>query len=422
MAFAVSLICFVGSSESVQAQPTLDFLNQSVELKLHRIKQDIQERCPLQSGKDVDVRTGNATVFVLLGGSKEGLNDLEFEARVQPKTGKWGEEPTRDQIDETDVDVCWAEVKEEEGNVLGPTDRVDYDQVKTSIGRSEVKPFVLFIESHSAYQPFGSWLKWTMSGAELPIQESTLSGHLLVTDKTNPDVVQGTLPVELSRTAPVYEGDLFGSILQIFVYAFGSAAVILFVVALSLIWSDSAPVSSLGQRLELEFKNRWVSNLTTAGAILGTILSAGVLPNDTFFMAKQQYISLNLLFGLVLVIATVFFNLISRVWAFVLASAVTLAAGISEVVTVLLILKEMQFQGSIPATGVEVTQIILSIATVIFVVVAGFRVIGMIRNPPSTSAATDIYTRLGVLVRMCEEGKITEEEFNNKKTTLLGRL
>ncbi len=61
-------------------------------------------------------------------------------------------------------------------------------------------------------------------------------------------------------------------------------------------------------------------------------------------------------FGLVLVVATVFFHPGSTVWAFLLASAVTLGAGVGEVIMVLLVLREMQFQGNMPASEVGITQ------------------------------------------------------------------
>ncbi len=58
-------------------------------------------------------------------------------------------------------------------------------------------------------------------------------------------------------------------------------------------------------------------------------------------------------------VATVFFHPSSTVLAFLLASAVTLEADISEVITVLLVLREMHFQRSMPASEVAITQGIL---------------------------------------------------------------
>jgi hypothetical protein len=111
--FASALVFLAGLSVPAQAQPELDFLDESVAVKLSRLPLDAQERCRPQTSGTMDVRKAEATVFVVLNGSTEGLTDVTFDTRVQPQTGKWGDEPTHDQIDQTEVDVCWAEVKEE---------------------------------------------------------------------------------------------------------------------------------------------------------------------------------------------------------------------------------------------------------------------------------------------------------------------
>jgi Raf kinase inhibitor-like YbhB/YbcL family protein len=88
-----------------------------------------------------------------------------------------------------------------------------------------------------------------------------------------------------------------------------------------------------------------------------------VLPNDTFFLSKQQYLALNVLFGLIILLATVTSNIVGTARAFWLTSAATVAAGVGEVITVLFMLKEMQLQGSMPWGGVFATQIAIILAS-----------------------------------------------------------
>jgi len=121
-AFALALVFLAGLAVPAQAQPELDFLNESVAVKLSRLPLGAPERCRPQTSGTMDVRKAEATVFVVLNGSTEGLTNLTFDARVQPQTGKWGDEPTHDQIDQTEVDVCWTEVTEEGDGALGTLD------------------------------------------------------------------------------------------------------------------------------------------------------------------------------------------------------------------------------------------------------------------------------------------------------------
>ncbi len=359
------------TDNSAQAQPELDFLDESVKLTLDRRKESTPERCPPQTDEGVRASTANATVFVLHGGSEKELTDLTFRADVKPEKGRWGDEPSRDEITKSSVDVCWAQLK---GNELGEVDSADNSELRSTIGPSEIKPFVIFVEGHTPAKSLWWWLWWFLRPAGIPIDEANLTGHLIVKDAAEAEVVQGTLPLRLNNVAPGYEGTWFYTLMVI--------SLIGFVVAASSIYAGAGGIPQTGKRDDLQFKDRWVANLTGAGAILGTVLSAGVLPNDTFFMAKQQYLALNVLFGLIILLATVLSNIVGTARTFWLASAAVVGAGVGEVITLLFILKEMQFQGSMPGGGVLAVQITLLLASLFIIFFARRNVIKEIEKFP----------------------------------------
>jgi hypothetical protein len=372
VALILTSILILAPENAAWAQPELDFLDESVKLTLDRRKDGTPERCPPQTGEDIRVSTANATVFVLLGGSDKELTDLTFHAEVKPEKGKWGDEPSSDEIAKSSVDVCWAELK---GNELGETDSADNSELKSTIEASQIKPFVIFVEGHTPAKSLWWWVCWFVRPAGIPIDEANLTGHLIVKDAASEEVVQGTLPLRLSNVAPGYEGTWFYTLMVISLIGFALAALS--------ICAGVGGIPRTGKRDDLQFKDRWVANLTGAGAILGTILSAGVLPNDTFFMFKQQYLALNVLFGLIILLATVLSNMVGTARAFWLASAAVIGAGVGEVITILFILKEMQFQGSMPGGGVLATQITLLLASPFIIFFARRNMIGEIRKFPS---------------------------------------
>jgi hypothetical protein len=283
--FILASIFLLVSDSSVLAQttPTLKFLNDPVKLTLDRRKDGTRERCPPQSGEGVRPSTANATVFVLFSGGEKGPTDLTFSAEVKPEKGRWGDEPSHDEIAKSSVDVCWAELKKD--NELGEVDSADNKGLKSTIGPSEIKPFVILVEGHTPAKSALWWLWWFLRPAGIPIDEANFSGHLIVRDAADAKVVQGTLPLRLNNVAPGYETVWFYALMVISLISFGLATLSIRV---------GAGVIPRNKPLtEVQGKDRWAGNLTGAGAALGTILAAGVLPNDTFFMAKQQYLALN---------------------------------------------------------------------------------------------------------------------------------
>ena len=105
-----------------------------------------------------------------------------------------------------------------------------------------------------------------------------------------------------------------------------------------------------------DFSESWASNLTVVGAILGTVLSANVLPpKKTVVMAPDGYTALSLLFGILVVLAPFLYTAFrkgrprptgpeyrGRNGAFLVASALTVWATCGQIATVGLVLYEAQ--------------------------------------------------------------------------------
>jgi hypothetical protein len=139
------------------------------------------------------------------------------------------------------------------------------------------------------------------------------------------------------------------------------------------------------QPLDFDFKTEWVSTVTTAGAILGTVVSAGILPEVTYLMPKAQYTALNVVFGLTVAVAVTAYNLVPRSVVLLLASALVLGAAIGELLTVIFLLSEMMYQDIITLWPVRYLQGILVIAAILLPPIAAWKGIKEVckKNPRS---------------------------------------
>ena len=134
------------------------------------------------------------------------------------------------------------------------------------------------------------------------------------------------------------------------------------------------------EELDFDMKGGWASNLTTAGAVLGTVLSAGLLPDDPFFMSKSQYIALNVVFALALILAYLIYRLFPHGVVLLFAGAIVLAAAAGEIATVCLILYEITFRGVLPPQIVPYMQLALIAAVLLATFVAGKKFVGALKK------------------------------------------
>jgi hypothetical protein len=361
---------------AAQAQSTLSLLDEPLDLTLRSINADSHQKSKSQEcssddieGSDAGTKGANTTVFASLDGDKS-IESLRFDAKVRPKLVGLG--TTSSYIpgaDEIPIDVCWEDPVEGQSKTIGP---------------SEVKPFDVSFEvqySSSEANFLDMWryvfqsdipYKWS----SLSDKWSSLSGYLMVSSDKG-QAGPGTLSLELHRSGPGYES-FFDSISWTWSKNFFLAILVgLFLLpgALRLVRPDLFNVLMwLRSKQKFDIKTGWASNLTTVGAILGTVLAAGVLPEDTFFMSKSQYVSLNMAFGIVILVVTVVQSILSFGLTYLLSCAVTLAAGFGELIVVLLLLEEVALQGTMSQSTVQLLQRLLVFVSVLVTLAAFFNV------------------------------------------------
>ena len=150
-------------------------------------------------------------------------------------------------------------------------------------------------------------------------------------------------------------------------------------------WRAKPQGSKLRDRLgpaNWDFSASFGSTLTVFGSLLGTILSASVLP-DTSSAPPGTYAALNLLFGVIVVVAPFIYTATQKpeqvhqdstitepqyqgyVRWFLIATVMTLWAVIGELATIGLVFNEIRAGGSMPA-------IVLWVLVVVLVASGGF--------------------------------------------------
>lgn len=125
-----------------------------------------------------------------------------------------------------------------------------------------------------------------------------------------------------------------------------------------------------------DFTTSFASSITAVGALLGTVLSAQVLPHDTELLTKAEYAGLNVLFGALVVLAPFIYTVarVSKInranaqtvklgW-FLLTCLITLWAVLGELFTLTVMAEEIFLQGSMTRPGLYVVDIILFAALI----------------------------------------------------------
>jgi hypothetical protein len=139
---------------------------------------------------------------------------------------------------------------------------------------------------------------------------------------------------------------------------------LLAVVIMALAWTGAGRPSAkapLGA-LDLDFTKSFASTLTAVGALLGTIVAAGVLPDDTQHLTSDAYVALNLVFGVAIVVAALIYASVQRatwddlpdtrpkqqtrkqqgfVWVFVISCVITVWAVLGELLTLAILVDEL---------------------------------------------------------------------------------
>jgi hypothetical protein len=166
---------------------------------------------------------------------------------------------------------------------------------------------------------------------------------------------------------------------------------------------------------ELEFSSSFASALTAVGALLGTIITAGVLPEETVHFSKAGFTGLNLTFGIAILVAAIVYSGLQRsfveeeggkkewklkgfVIPYLLAALITLWAVFGEVWTLGKLVEELGEGQGFSNLAVTMIQVML-IAAVAMVPYTVVRVKDAIRRSPGddTAPATASPRAVGLL-------------------------
>jgi len=191
---------------------------------------------------------------------------------------------------------------------------------------------------------------------------------------------------------------------------FGSLilAVALVVVLWLTMWTngEGADRPSLTDRVgpaSWDFSRSWGSNLTVIGALLGTIISAGVLPRDSS-VSKETFAALNLLFAALIVLGPFIYNATRTrvdarrsaviaepqfqgfVWSFLVATAITLWAVLGEIATTFAIFSELQSADAVPDVALWLLGAVMLIGGVLLLPMTWSRARAIIEFQRDTTA------------------------------------
>lgn len=184
------------------------------------------------------------------------------------------------------------------------------------------------------------------------------------------------------------------------------------VLLILLCWLTVVRPVSLGQplgTLDLDFTTSFASTLTAVGALLGTIIAAGVLPDDTVNLSKDAFTALNLLFGVAIVVAGLVYAALQKaIWVdsetdalkqerklqgyvgpFLISCLITTWAVFGELWVSWLLIDELGQGAGFTGFAVAVFKILLAAAAVAMVFYTLWRVQSIIkseRNKPAPGA------------------------------------
>ncbi len=334
-----------------QPQSTLGFLSEPLNLTLDSPSSLDQCKEQIDSARDAKKMT-ITTVFLSRTGDEQALR-VKFTTNMRKPTIEEGV------TERVPVQVYLYNNSCSQTALFPKTSDVRAFNILLVGGSAS--PSVSFRDPRSWWSPLKELVEWGVHIRRPPEDWRSFAGHLIVSSENHSQAVPGTLPLQLISRPRGYEAFYHISILVL-------AAIWILIVGVHSyrrLGKDARKVHVsrrqqwLNEELPFEFKAGWASNLTTTGAVLGTLLSASVLPSDTVLMSKAQYVSLNVLFGLVLLFAAVWHNQGQTGTSFLWAYAFTLGAGIGELITTLLILLEVGYQESMPREVVHIVQFVL---------------------------------------------------------------
>jgi hypothetical protein len=230
----------------------------------------------------------------------------------------------------------------------------------------------------------------------LRLEDATKSSGQLVAKA--PGVTPASVAITVGPKLDLSRG-VNGALIFPFVAAF-----VLVLVAAVVAGALSKLTAELGTA-ELEFSKAFASTLTAVGALLGTIISASVLPEDTVNLSKAGFTGLNLTFGIAIAVAGVVYSAVQKSFVeesggkkerklkgytlpFLLAALITTWAVYGEIWTMWRMFEEIGRAGQgFSDFAVVVVQVLLAVAALATVPYTIIRVRAAVR-PPEASEPT----------------------------------
>jgi hypothetical protein len=225
-------------------------------------------------------------------------------------------------------------------------------------------------------------LKLEGSPKRLPVDSS---GELVVSGVgENGEVVGSSSSIALSASKKVVpSAGVTGTLLWPLLPA---ALLVLGVGSGFMFWKKQRPGTPLPSGVD--FKEGFASAITGAGAVLGTILAASVLPEETAPLSKEAFAALNLVFGIGIVVAGLVYTALQALtWApvkdnankeqratqgnlfgFLAASVITVWAVLGELWVTLLLLEELGSSQGFSEAAVWTLRILVGLALAMVVV------------------------------------------------------
>ncbi|WCB93838.1 hypothetical protein DSM104299_02558 [Baekduia alba] len=184
-------------------------------------------------------------------------------------------------------------------------------------------------------------------------------------------------------------------------------ALILMAVATVLTLKDDV---GLGTPLpsDLDFSTSYATKLTAVGALFGTFVSAGVLPEDTIGLSKAAFVALNLVFGVAIVVAGLLYAGLQRpvwetvagdaskqqrrmqgqVWSFLVSCYVTVWAVLGELLTLWLLFDELGTDQGFGGAALWIVRGLVLVALLVTAIYTWRRVPALAQSTRPTKADT----------------------------------
>jgi hypothetical protein len=147
-----------------------------------------------------------------------------------------------------------------------------------------------------------------------------------------------------------------------------------------------------------DYSQSWATSLTLVGALLGTVLGAGVLPDNLNLFSKAGYSGFNVLFGMLVLVAPLVYVAAQRrirdaadksqqyqgtTWAFALASVATLWGVFGELATVGLLFREIEKAGGLGTLLTSVSWVVLGVIVLVVITYTMRRMRQILESPPA---------------------------------------